>query len=306
MDVFAAECAVHGHDLRLTSERAHSVSLPGQAGKLHIHFPVLPYPSAGQACVRGMRGCDTHRGARTACGVRMNALASSQAPHHSSPCKHADSFALLLVLSKPKHRFGFGRRNGGAAWSFPACPGSGMERVRLDDIRFFILPYPAAGRACVREMRAGPIVPSQFYRQRQSLGVSKGGPTSPFGVLSLRCYRVSRRNGRTSLRRRASAPSPHPLPRFSFTNPKHRFGFERKNEEADMEFSASAGNEMQRVHSDVGKKWGNKLAPRCAPQVKLRLGFGRDAAQKDRASHLACPVCICFCVISAGCSAHSA
>ena len=70
-----------------------------------------------------MRGCDTHRAkrtilyrrARTACGVRMNALASSQAPHHSSPCKHADSFALLLVLSKSKHRFGFGRRNGGAA-----------------------------------------------------------------------------------------------------------------------------------------------------------------------------------------------
>ncbi|MDY6095945.1 MAG: hypothetical protein SPI26_06950, partial [Oscillospiraceae bacterium] len=41
------------------------------------------------------------------------------------------------------------------------------------------------------------------------------------------------------------------------SKPKHRFGFERKNEEADMEFSASAGNEMQRVHSDVGKKWGN-------------------------------------------------
>ncbi len=81
--------------------------------------------------------------------VRTGALASSQAPHHSSPCKHADSFALLLVLSKPKHRFGFVRRNGGAAWSFPACPGSGMERVRLDAVRFFILPYPAASQACV-------------------------------------------------------------------------------------------------------------------------------------------------------------
>ena len=88
-----------------------------------IRFVIRPYPAASQACVRGMRGCDTHRAkrtilyrrSRTACGVRMNALASSQAPHHSSPCKHADSFALLLVLSKPKHRFGFGRRNGGAA-----------------------------------------------------------------------------------------------------------------------------------------------------------------------------------------------
>ena len=62
-------------------------------------------------------------GARTTCGVRMNALASSQAPHHSSPCKHADSFALLLVLSKPKHRFGFGRRNGGAAVELSGLPG---------------------------------------------------------------------------------------------------------------------------------------------------------------------------------------
>ena len=53
----------------------------------------------------------------------MNALASSQAPHHSSPCKHADSFALLLVLSKPKHRFGFGRRNGGAAVELSGLPG---------------------------------------------------------------------------------------------------------------------------------------------------------------------------------------
>ena len=116
-------------------------------------------------------------------------------------------------------------------------------------------------------MSCGPIVLGRFHRQGWSLGDSKGGPTSPFGVLSLRCYRVSRRNGRAPLRRRASAPSPHPLPRFSFTNPKHRFGFERKNEEADMEFSASAGNEMQRVHSDVGKKWGNKLAPRCVPHT---------------------------------------
>ena len=83
-------------------------------------------------------------------------------------------------------------------------------------------------------------------------------------VLSLRCYRVSRRNGRAPLRRRASAPSSHSLPRFSFTNPKHRFGFDRKNEEADMEFSAFAGNGMQRVHSDAGKKWGNRLDLRCA------------------------------------------
>ena len=107
-------------------------------------------------------------------------------------------------------------------------------------------------------------------------------------VLSLRCYRVSRRNGRAPLRRRASAPSPHPLPRFSFTNPKHRFGFDRKNEEADMEFSAFAGNGMQRVHSDAGKKWGNKLDLHCATHdtssVTLRVppspqgeGFKRNA-----------------------------
>ena len=90
-------------------------------------------------------------------------------------------------------------------------------------------------------------------------------------VLSLRCYRVSRRNGRAPLRRRASAPSSHPLPRFSFTNPKHRFGFDRKNEEADMEFSAFAGNGMQRVHSDAGKKWGNRLDPWCGIPLISRL-----------------------------------
>ena len=31
-------------------------------------------------------------------------------------------------------------------------------------------------------MSAGPITPRQFHRQRWSLGDSKGGPTSPFGV----------------------------------------------------------------------------------------------------------------------------
>ena len=62
-----------------------------------------------------------------------------------------------------------------------------------------------ARTACVRARRwpaldigmsGNPITPSQFYRQRQSLGVSKGGPTSPFGVLSLRCYRVSFSRGK--------------------------------------------------------------------------------------------------------------
>ena len=31
-------------------------------------------------------------------------------------------------------------------------------------------------------MSGDPITPRRFFRQRQSLGVSKGGPTSPFGV----------------------------------------------------------------------------------------------------------------------------
>ena len=39
------------------------------------------------------------------------------------PCKHAVSFALLLVLSKPKHRFGFVRRNGGADVELSGLPG---------------------------------------------------------------------------------------------------------------------------------------------------------------------------------------
>ena len=35
------------------------------------------------------------------------------------------------------------------------------------------------------------------------------------------------------------------------TNPKHRFGFGRKNGEADAQFSASAGNGAERARSDV-------------------------------------------------------
>lgn len=38
-------------------------------------------------------------------------------------------------------------------WSFPACPGSGMERVRLDVIHFPVLPSPSAGQACARGTR---------------------------------------------------------------------------------------------------------------------------------------------------------
>ena len=40
-------------------------------------------------------------------------------------------------------------------WSFPACPGSGMKRVRFDVIRFFILPYRGATTSlgCAARMR---------------------------------------------------------------------------------------------------------------------------------------------------------
>ena len=48
---------------------------------------------------------------------------SSQAPHRSSLCKHAVSFAPLLVLSKPKRCFGFVRRNGGANVKLSGLPG---------------------------------------------------------------------------------------------------------------------------------------------------------------------------------------
>ncbi len=153
-------------------------------------------------------------------------------------------------------------------WSFPACPGSGMERVRLDAIRFFILPYPAASQACVWGMSADPIVPRQFHLQRQSLGDSKGGPHPPLacflcGVTAFRVEAGALRSVAAQARR-----LPHPIPRFSFTNPKHRFGFERKNEEADMEFSASAGNGMQRVHSDAGKALPQRQLTKRAPPLK--------------------------------------
>ena len=51
-------------------------------------------------------------------------------------------------------------------WSFPACPGSGMGRVRLDVIRFPVLPFPDASQACVRGARGAYDALSQKVGQQ--------------------------------------------------------------------------------------------------------------------------------------------
>ena len=203
-------------------------------------------------------------------GVRTGALASSQAPHHSSPCKHVDSFALLLVLSKPKHRFGFVRRNGGADVELSGLPGKRngaspfgrypLSRSSFPGRRSSLRPGDAgvryaprrANRLRSRQMPAivrhrdelWPYSARPISPPRLVAGGFQRGPTSPFGVLFL-----------------------------SGTTP-----------------FLSARAERNGVDY-----------PMCVAQATSSA-----AAQKDRASQTACPVCICFCVISAGCSAHSA
>ena len=76
-----------------SSEGACCAPFPRQARKLRIRFRLLPYPSAGQACVRGTRGCSIPqpRGAR-----RM--IESKSAP--------AFAAALLLIPSlSASHRW---------------------------------------------------------------------------------------------------------------------------------------------------------------------------------------------------------
>ncbi len=44
------------------SERARYIPQPRRARRLHLRFPVLPFPAVSQACVWGIRGrCDTRR-----------------------------------------------------------------------------------------------------------------------------------------------------------------------------------------------------------------------------------------------------
>ena len=79
-------------------------------------------------------------------------------------------------------------------WSFPACPGSGMGRVRLDVIRFPVLPYPAASQACVWGTRDACEAPSQKAGQQPS-----------------RANRLRRQNERAALHFRVNAKIPYPL-----------------------------------------------------------------------------------------------
>ena len=71
-----------------------SIPLPGQAGKLHIHSSVLPYPAASQACGRGMRGCDTrpaHHSASRAGRKAPYSLLRSSLPSRKSSLRPGDA-----------------------------------------------------------------------------------------------------------------------------------------------------------------------------------------------------------------------
>ena len=65
-------------------------------------------------------------------------------------------------------------------WSFPACPGSGMGRVRLDVIRFPVLPDPP------RPLR---------WVSSETRGAYRTGPVSPRRKLDLRLGKEERGSG---------------------------------------------------------------------------------------------------------------
>ncbi len=165
----------------------------------------------------------------------MNALASSQAPHHAPPCKHAVSFALLLVLSKPKHRFGFVRRNGGADVELSGLPGK----------RNGASPF---GRY--------PLLHSSLPRRKSSLRL--GDARRPYSAKAI----SSPASVAGGFQRGAHIP----LWRAQVPNASLTCVWNRKKPGADMETARLRGGEMQRAASDARlhpvsfctsrKKWG--------------------------------------------------
>ena len=110
------------------------------------------------------------------------------------PCKHADSFALLLVLSKPKHRFGFARRNGGADVELSGLPGK----------RNGASPF---GRY--------PLPRSSLPSRKSSLRLGGRGivthRSQTYNPASQRANRLRRQNERATLHFRINAKIPCPL-----------------------------------------------------------------------------------------------
>ena len=189
----------------MTSERAHCVpqrrsrrvpfrsveagafrSVSALWRKLHIHFPASPYRITTTSLGRDARG--------------------GKAPHpfpRSSFSSRNHFVGLRLELSPPAGGEGRSRRMRvfpprcvpHATSSVTATPchlplkGKALGALRTAAKRTIL--HRGARTACVRARRrpsqdigmsGDPIVPRRFHLQGQSLGVSKGGPTSPFGV----------------------------------------------------------------------------------------------------------------------------
>ncbi len=144
-----------------------------------------------------------------------------------------------------------------------------MERVRLDDIRFFILPFPAAGQACVRGTRGAYDLPSQKVgqrfrranrlRSRQMLAIVRHRdecrPYNTKAISPPRCVAGGFQRG-----------DHIPLWRVQVPNASLTCVWNRKKPGADMETARLRGGGMQRAASDARlhpisfctsrKKWG--------------------------------------------------
>ena len=159
-------------------------------------------------------------------------------------------------------------------WSFPACPGSGMGRVRLD---------VSTLTRCTSRKKWGGIGRGTMWAPEPPTAATKcsGSASAP---TKLRCVTLSasrgatQRSGCAAIRKKAEADAQFSrLPRkrsaaraFSRrcacaasernesapSRPPDAgltCGRERKNEEADMETARLRGGGMQRVHSDVNR-----------------------------------------------------
>ncbi len=115
------------------SEAARCAPFPRQARKLRICSRLLPDPPESLRWIPSeMRGRER---------ARSDAAASRQSPAQRV-CREQRGMTVSVDeaaqarphLTNPKHRFGFGRKNGEADAQFSASAGNGAERARSDVI----------------------------------------------------------------------------------------------------------------------------------------------------------------------------